>query len=321
MINIQERRLLGGTDLVVSPIAFGCWGIASPSWGKQFRIRDIHEVLDVAWANGVNLFDTAAVYGNGVGELIFRDLPWKKDAIIATKISAIEKPSPPVRVASFYYNQQYILDQVEESLRRLGRDYIDILQLHNWFSEWEADAEDVFSVFHELKKQGKIRAVGLSLRDWANVAPDRVISSELVDVIQTPINLFQQWAIDKVVTVAQQKGIGILARSPLDHGSLATLGDKVEFLPKTDFRRQLITSDRLAQLRVRVQKIYATADISKDQLPFFAIAYCLAQPGVTSVVVGMRNTQQVRANTSPTRYQFTREQIEKGKQFEWLRDW
>jgi aryl-alcohol dehydrogenase-like predicted oxidoreductase len=147
MINPIEKRTLGKTGINVSSIGFGCWGIAD-GWGSDFSKKEIARVLDSAWWNGINVFDTAAVYGDGRGELILANRPWRRDAIIASKVSSIQKPSQPIKPIAEYYPKELIVKQVENSLNRLNRDHIDILQLHKWYTQWETEGNSPKKLYH-----------------------------------------------------------------------------------------------------------------------------------------------------------------------------
>ena len=220
MIDFRDRQQIGRTDLFVSPLAFGCWGISSSEWGGPPDVNKAKEVLSLAWSKGVNFFDTAGIYGEGFGERVFGNLQWRHDAIIATKVSARARPSPPIQPLKEYYERNYLINQVEDSLRRLRRDYIDLLQLHNWYNEWKSDANYIMDIFHQLRFQGKIRALGLSLPDWTIQNIDYLMWEGGIDCVQMPLSIFQQWGTKFIIGSALRHHVGIIARSPLDSGLL-----------------------------------------------------------------------------------------------------
>jgi len=314
--DVTRRTPLGQTEIRISPIAFGCWGISSKNWGEEPNKKDAIKVLDAAWADGINLFDTAAVYGGGFGEFILGEVSWKNDAVISTKVSAKQKPLQPIAALNQYYGSQYVINEVDKSLRRLERDYIDILHLHNWFDEWMPDADYLFEILDQLKQQGKVRAVGLSVPDWSNANVCDILGKRIIDVLQLPLNLFQQWATKQVIPVANQLGVGILARSPLSQGALGSLAYNIESRPENDFRKRRYGGSNLTTYMSRLQHICELVGITQIELPYYSIAYCLSQPGVSAAIIGMRTLAHIKENTKPSNYQFTTVQIKNGQEFD-----
>ena len=203
----METIQLPNSDLAVSRFCFGCWGIVSDfHWGDRDHDQSVaamHAALDA----GVNFFDTAAVYGDGESEkLVGKVLMGKRDqVVIASKVRPdMMKP-------------EEILRCCEESLQRLGSDYIDLYQTH-WTSR-ETPAVDSWDAMLGLKRQGKVRHIGVSN---AGVGDLREFSrSEAPVTDQLPYSLLWRAIEHGILPHCRDNGIGILVYSPLMHGMLA----------------------------------------------------------------------------------------------------
>ncbi len=179
-------------DIKISKIGFGTWGI-SGDWGKYFSKKEIINLFVTAYNLGINFFDTAPVYGNGRIERILGIFSKRSDIIIATKVPAIKKPLPSKEVdISECYNINYIDEMLTCSLRRLNRDYIDLLMLHNWHPKWNKTSDWIFQYLDKIKSKGKARAIGISLPNWMNAGLEGILGLELLDFIMIPLSLFQQ---------------------------------------------------------------------------------------------------------------------------------
>jgi len=316
MIDPTAPQPIGDTALRVSKISFGMWGLAQ-GWGVAKGTKDIDVVLDEAWNQGINHFDTAAVYGRGLGETILSTKHWRHRAVIATKLSARVKPTAPVKNALSYYNIDYITEQVDESLLRLKRDHIDIYYLHNWFKHWHQEEEEIFGLLRRLKEQGKVIAVGVSLPYWYCRSINSLIVKRLIDVVQLPLNLFQRWAITDVIGTAAKYNVGVVARSPLDHGIISTRPARMNELEVSDDRRDVFTPDRISAASLHLAKIRETIKIDEARLPSFAVASSLLVPGVSTALVGMTACHQVRENMCRDNYCFSKEQCSQIDAFVW----
>jgi len=195
---------------------FGTWQL-----GGQFKNLSptyIESLLLFAISSGIRCFDTAAVYGGGrVEEMLGACLP--KDAVIVTKIPAASKPDlkAPEPIQKFY-SRDGIRRSVNESLERLRRSSVDVALLHNWLPTWSEDAVVILECLNELKGQGVIQRVGISLPDnFSYPISDAVLSH--IDVIEAPFNSEQRWALTQLPTLIELKKKVIL-RSLFGQGKL-----------------------------------------------------------------------------------------------------
>jgi aryl-alcohol dehydrogenase-like predicted oxidoreductase len=293
----MKSRKLGRTGLDVSEIGFGAWAIGG-SWGPQSEadsVAALHRALDL----GVNFIDTAAGYGDGRSERIIaavlRDR--RESVVVATKTPPMEgtwPPSPYCR-ADRRYPAKYLRANVEERLRNLGTDRLDILQLHTWTRAWNRSPEP-FEVLRELKKEGKVRFVGISTPEHDQNSVIDLMRGGWVDVVQVIYNIFEQEPAAELLPAAAETGTGIIVRVVFDEGSLTGKWTRDTVFPEGDFRRSYFEGDRLARAVDRAAKVAAELGASGLTLPEAAIGFALAHGAVSTVIPGMRNARQAEAN-------------------------
>lgn len=294
----MRYRELGGTGMQVSEIGFGGWAIGG-SWGPQEN-SDSTQALHLAIDRGVNFIDTAAGYGGGESERVIGSvLKDRSERIyVATKTPPAPGPWPPSPYckAEERYSEKYLRENVEERLRNLGVDTIDVLQLHTWTRAWNRDPFPL-SVLAKLKEEGKVGAYGLSTPEHDQNSVVELMKSGLIDTVQVIYNIFEQEPAAELLPVALEKQIGIIVRVAFDEGSLTGKFTKDTVFAEGDFRRNYFSGDRLGKTVDRVEKIRETVKDSGLTLPQIALKFVLAHPGVSTVIPGIRNTRQAEANT------------------------
>jgi aryl-alcohol dehydrogenase-like predicted oxidoreductase len=282
---------LGTTDLKVSPIAFGAWELGG-EWGS-FPTDEAVAAIRRARDLGVNLFDTAQGYGFGASERLLAtalrdDLDHARgDIVIATKGGLRNTPDGLVRDSS----PAWLRQGVDESLRALGVDYIDLYQIH-----WPDPAvpfEETADALQELVRSGKIRHIGVSNFDIDEIAEFE--RTQPVETLQAPYDLFRQDVAREVLPFCVEDGIGVLAYGPLAHGLLSgALRRDSTFAPDDwrsasvmfhgpPFERNLETVDAL-------QSIADDLGATVSQL---AVAWVLGNPAVDAAIVGTRSADHV----------------------------
>jgi aryl-alcohol dehydrogenase-like predicted oxidoreductase len=293
----MKFRHLGRTGLDVSEIGFGAWAIGG-SWGPQAEgdsVAALNRALDL----GVNLIDTAAGYGDGKSERIIgrvlRDRG--QSVVVATKTPPMDGPWPPSPycVASERYPAKYLRENVEQRLRNLGMDHIDILQLHTWTRAWNRNPEPL-GVLRDLKKEGKIRFVGVSTPEHDQNSVIDLMKGGWVDIVQVIYNIFEQEPAAELLPTAAETGVGIIARVVFDEGSLTGKWTPDTTFPEGDFRRNYFAGDRLGRAVARAARVAADVEGSGLTLPQTAIKFALAHAAVGTVIPGMRNPAQAAAN-------------------------
>ncbi|MDO8537757.1 MAG: aldo/keto reductase [archaeon] len=309
-----EKKELGNTGILISEIGFGTWGI-SGEWGKTLSEKQILEVLNTATKNGINFFDTAAVYGNGRMEKMIGKIS-NQNIIISTKIPAVIKPKEPLKKFSYYYPKKIINQTALTSMKRLNKSSIDILLLHNWNSVWNYNAKKNLENITLLKTKKIAKAIGISLPNWMNHDIDELLENGFIDCVELPVNIFQQWGIKKVIKKAKKNNIGILARSCLDNGSLGGLMNNLDLLPESDFRKKQFEEPQKSMMIKKINKLLKKAKITQKQLPSYAIQFVISHKGITSAIIGMRDKQTVIKNILDYKEKFTKMQLSIARNFE-----
>ena len=294
----MRYRWLGNTGLRVSEIGFGAWAIGGKWWGPQDDTDSrlaLHKALDM----GCNFIDTAWVYGDGHSEKLIGSVLKERHErpVIATKVPPQNwnwdnRPGTPLSEA---FSTGWVVSKAEESLQNLGVDCLDVLQMHTWLEEWNHQAEPLLETVAQLKRDGKIRAFGISLRDKGPEEANDLIRWRQVDSLQIFFNLFYQDPIWKVFPLAQQYGVGVIARVPLAFGALSG-----RFTSKTNFtgddhRRNLYAGEGLKTTLRKVEKLKF---LSSKSLPLSeaAIKWTLNYPAVSTSIPGIRNLNQATFN-------------------------
>jgi aryl-alcohol dehydrogenase-like predicted oxidoreductase len=294
----MNHRLLGKSGFNVSEIGFGAWAIGG-GWGPQNE-ADSLSALGRALDLGVNFIDTAAGYGDGRSErLIARALKGRGGRVfVATKTPPKMPghwPPSPYCVAAERYPEAYLRENVEQRLRNLGTDAIDLLQLHTWTRAWNRDPEP-FAVLKKLKDEGKIRSIGVSTPEHDQNAVIDLMRDGWVDVVQVIYNIFEQEPAAELLPAAARHNVGIIVRVVFDEGSLTGKWTRDTVFPEGDFRRNYFAGDRLERAVARAEKVRETLVGSGYTLPQAALKFALAHPAVSTVIPGMRTAGQAEAN-------------------------
>ncbi len=294
----MKNRNLGRTNVPVSEIGFGAWGIGKAWWGTTDDNESIR-ALQTAWDAGVTFYDTAYVYGDGHSEKIIQRALTGKPAFIATKIPPKnnEWPGNPQSPANGSFPADWIVSCTERSLKNLGRETLDLTQLHVWSDAWLAQGEWAEAI-SKLKKAGKIRHFGVSINDHDPDSALKLVASGLVDTVQVIFNIFDQNPMESLFPLCIKHNVGVIARVPLDEGGLSgTLTNDKKF-EKGDFRGQYFRGDNLTQTVARAEKLKALLGAEARTLPELALKFVLSQEAVSTVIVGMRTAQHVSANAA-----------------------
>lgn len=294
----MRYRTLGRTGLNVSEIGFGAWGISASQWiGAQDETS--LKTLKAARESGINFFDTALAYGMGHSEqLISRAFGKSQDVFIASKVPPknmiwpAQKGTPLGQV----FPRQYVLSSLEKTLKNLGRDTVDVYQFHVWTDEW-AEVDEWIETVNLMKSSGKTRFVGISINDHQPANSIQALDTGLIDTVQVIYNLFDQSPQDELFPYCRRNNIGVIARVPFDEGSLTGNVRPDTKFPNGDFRNEYFAGDRKREVWDRVQSLLKDAAILPEQLPQFALRFCLSDPAVSTVIPGMRTPARVAANT------------------------
>ncbi|MCA1271045.1 aldo/keto reductase [Streptomyces sp. 7G] len=293
----MEQRILGATGMPVSVLGFGAMNLGA--WGRVDQDgadRLVGEALD----GGITLFDTADLYSFGESEtLLGKALGGRReDVVLATKGRNPMSQNPLHSGAS----RRWINKAVEDSLRRLGTDYIDLYQIHR--PDWDTDLEETLGALTDLQRSGKIRYFGSSTfpshtiveAQW--VAKERGLSRFTTE--QISYSIFQRAVEADVLPVAQRHRMGTLIWSPLANGWLA--GTVKRDQPVTAHRANLATNEfdlstpeaqRKLDILDGLRTIAGDLDLT---LPELALAFSKSHPAVSSVLIGPRTAEHLRQN-------------------------
>ncbi len=293
-------RKLGRTGLNVSEIGFGGWAIGESWWGIQ-KEKDSIDALYKALDMGVNFIDTAQGYGEGKSErIIAQVLKERKEKIyVATKIPPAPGPWPPSPYCdmNYRYSESYIRKNIEDRLRNLDTDCIDVLQFHTWTRAWNK-APRPLDTLKKLQHEGKIRYIGISTPEQDQNSVIDLMRRGYLDTVQVIYNIFEQEPAAELLPTALEHHVGIIVRVVFDEGVLTGKYNKDSNFPEGDFRRNYFAGDRLERAVSRVEKIKQDIAGSGFTLPQAAVKFALAHPAVGTVITGIRNAAQAQANAA-----------------------
>ncbi len=295
----MQYRTLGRTNLNVSDIGYGAWGIGKSQWiGADDR--ESLSSLKAARDHGVNFFDTALAYGDGHSEkLISQAFGKDREVIIASKIPPINRvwDIPPGSPIQGTFPKRYVLESLDQSLVNLGREQIELMQFHTWIDDWATDPEWLDTV-RLMKKSGKVRFIGISVQSHLPNTVLKGIATGLVDTVQVIHNIFEQSPEDQLFPACREHNIGVIVRVPFDEGALTGKITPETQFPEGDFRHFYFSGNRKQEVWYRVQQISEDLDIDIAELPEYALRYCLSFPAVSTVIPGMRNVRHVQSNAT-----------------------
>jgi len=299
----MQYRKLGRTGIDVSDIGYGAWGIGQKQWlgGTDYEsLTGLRRALDL----GLNFIDTALAYGEGHSErLIGQVLNERSHKVyVASKVPPknLIWPAKPGIGIDGVFPVDHIIQSTETSLKNLGVPYLDLQQLHVWNPEW-VGRDEWRRAAEDLKKSGKVHFFGVSINDHQPDSAIELIETGLVDTVQVIYNIFDQTAEKNLFPAAIKHNIGVIARVPLDEGSLTgTITPDTKFAPG-DFRENYFRGDRKQEVREHVSALLADLDLEPSDLPQIALRFCLSHPAVSTVIPGMRSVRSVEANCSFSR--------------------
>ena len=292
----MKYRKLGRTGFDVSEIAHGLWGMSG--WTGSDDSESL-QALQSAVDLGCNFFDTAWAYGEGksdglLGQILARN--HGKRLYAASKIPPLNQKWPAS--AKDKYNDVFpaahVFKYAELIRGKLGVDSIDLLQFHVWDDSWTEEPEFRQTV-EKLKRDGFIRSFGLSINRWQPENGIKALRSGLVDVVQVIYNIFDQAPEDELFPVCRELNVGVIARVPLDEGSLGGKMTLETKFPANDWRATYFGPENLAKTVSRVEKLKSVVPPSMS-LPEMALRFVLSDPTVSTTIIGMRKLGHVRQN-------------------------
>jgi aryl-alcohol dehydrogenase-like predicted oxidoreductase len=319
--SIAAGRRLGKSDVVVSPVIFGAWAIGGWMWGGT-DVEESVEAIQASIDAGVNTIDTAAIYGMGASEeIVARAIAGRRDKVVlATKCGMRwnsdegtdpwpnKTPAGQEVVVRKNSKAASIAYECEQSLHRLKTDVIDVYQVH--WPDVSTPVEETMGALEKLRKQGKVRAIGVSNYDvsWLSGAK-RALENEggVLASLQPPYSLITRKIEKDVLPWCRENGVGVIVYSPLERGLLTGKVGPERVFPEGDHRarHKYFTVDNRKKVLAALEKVKPIAEKHAASLAQVVINWTLQEPGITAALVGARNAEQARHNAEALRFRLT----------------
>ena len=299
----MKFRKLPRTDLVLSEVGFGVWTVATNWWGK-IEDADKAALLENAVEEGINFFDTADTYGDGFGEEILATVLGHKrnDIVIATKFGYdIYDPTPRDghKERAQKFDKEFVKYACEQSLRRLGTDYIDLYQAHN-IKLADLERDELFETLEQLQFEGKIRHYGVALGPdigWVEEG-EYTLTQRQVASAQVIYSIMEQDPAKHFMTLAEENEVGLLSRVP--HASNTLTGEFDDGLPTfdADDHRAHRKNEWLEEAMKKVARVRFLVQEDTRTMAQSAIQFVLKQPSIISVLPNFPNLLELKEYTS-----------------------
>ncbi|MGP3990621.1 aldo/keto reductase [Streptomyces sp. 3N207] len=291
----MQRRILGGTGISVSDHALGAMMLGTANTDQDDCVRIIHRALD----SGINLVDTADIYGNGASEeVVGRALKGRRDEVVLATKGHLPMGDEPNHSGN---SRRWLTRALDDSLRRLGTDHVDLYQLHR--PDPHTDIEETLGALSDFVRAGKVRAVGTSTfpaelqveAQWAAQRGGHVRPR----TEQPPYSILARGAEAALLPTAQRYGLGVLVWGPLSGGWLSgriRSADDIDLSAgRTAIERHKFDVSRPANAR-KLEAVHALAELAEEagiELRHMATAFVRTHPAVTSVLLGPRTREHL----------------------------
>lgn len=300
----MKYRRFGRTGWQVSEIGYGMWGLAGWTGSDDAEtLASLHRAIEL----GCNFFDTAWAYGAGKSEQILAKMiaHYKNSSrvggpdghlYVATKIPPKNQKWPSRRDFTLddCYPPDYVEEYIGKSLKNLGVETIDLMQFHTWEDRWLNDERLPRSI-EDMKKSGKVRACGISVNRWEPCSGIRAVLEGHADAMQTIYNIFDQNPEDALFPICRMKDAAVIARVPLDEGTLTgtlTLDSK---WPAGDWRNGYFVPENLKSSVAHAEALRPLVPAGSTMAEL-ALRFILTNPDVSTIIPGMRKLTNVEAN-------------------------
>ena len=291
----MEYRILGDSDLKISVIGFGAWGIGgAPFWSNEGDASSTRAIIK-SYELGINFFDTAPVYGFGHSEKILGKTlkPFRENVIYATKCG-LRWRNESLGAITKNATRQSILEEIDQSLKRLDTDYVDLYQVH--WPDVETPPSETMEALLEIQRRGKIKVIGVS-----NYSVDQmreIIKSGRIVSLQPDYSLLNRSIEKETVSYCKENQIGISAYSPLASGLLTGKYEKdAKF---SDWRAKGIigcfSGSQFEKNMEKVKQLKTMGESMGKTCAQMAINWIVAQPQLTTALLGVKNEKQMEEN-------------------------
>jgi aryl-alcohol dehydrogenase-like predicted oxidoreductase len=292
----MKYRRFGRLGWQVGEVGHGMWGLAGWTGRDDERTR---AALRLAADLGCNFFDTALAYGDGVSERLLGELVRDRSALrlfTATKVPPKDCRWPSRRGAALgdVFPPDHIRSCVEASLANLGLPALDLIQFHVWEDDW-ADDPAWQRAADDLRRQGLVRGVGISVNRWEPANVLRTLRTGLIDAVQVIYNVFDQAPEDELFPLCRELDVAVIARVPFDEGTLTGTLTPDSRWPEGDWRNTYFNPANLAASVERADRLRPLVPAGAT-LAGTALRFVLSNPDVAAVIPGMRKPEHVRSN-------------------------
>lgn len=303
----MQTRKLGNSDMEITPVGFGAWAIGGGDWAFGWGEQDDNDSLAAireALEAGVNWIDTAAVYGLGRSEeVVARALEGVTNRpYVFTKCSMVWDSHREIHRS---LKADSIRRECEDSLRRLRVDVIDLYQIH--WPDPDADIEEGFAALAALRDEGKLRYIGVSNFNVAQMRRAQAIAP--ITSLQPPYSLIHREVEEEILPYAERENIGVIVYSPMASGLLtgAMTRERIARLAPDDWRRRSpdYQEPRLSRNLRLVEHLASIGRRHERSAAEVAIAWVLHNPAVTGAIVGARRPGQVRGTVGAAEFRLT----------------
>ncbi|VAX20688.1 General stress protein 69 (YhdN) [hydrothermal vent metagenome] len=301
----MEKRELGTSEISVSPIGLGTWGIGGPPFWSERNENESIATIKAALDSGVNLIDTAPVYGFGRSEeVVGKAIDGRRDEVVLATKCGLRWKSQSLKGLYHDLSPSSVTEEIDNSLRRLKTDMIDLYQIH--WPDPKTPVERTMERLSAIKEQGKIRAIGVSnfsvgqMKSALEIAP--VIS------LQPKYNMLEREIEKETLPFCRDNNIGVLAYSPLASGLLTGKYDENHKFDGWRGKRNfgVFRKEAFDPAIKIVQKLKDYAESRAIPLLALAIKWAISQPGVTCALVGANSADQVKQNIKALDIRLTR---------------
>jgi aryl-alcohol dehydrogenase-like predicted oxidoreductase len=292
----MHYRTFGRTGWQISQVGYGMWGMGGWTGADDAESR---QSLQQAVDEGCTFFDTAWGYGEGHSERLLGELVRAnagRRLYTATKIPPknFQWPSRRGTPLDAAFPPEHIREYTEKSLTNLGLSQVDLIQFHVWEDDW-ADDERWQRAVDDLKREGLVRAIGISINRWEPWNAIRTLRTGMIDAVQVIYNIFDQAPEDELFPVCRELAIGVIARVPFDEGTLTGTLTKTSRWPEGDWRNTYFVPENLVPSVERADALKPLVPPGMT-MPELALRFILANPDVSTVIPGMRKRAHIRAN-------------------------
>lgn len=309
----MNKRKLGNSSLELTTIGIGTWAIGGGNWSFGWGAQDEREAIDGILRGldlGVNWIDTAAVYGAGASEVLvgkaLKEVSGEKP-LVATKCGRINRPDGSVfgRI-----KRESVIAECDASLKRLDVDVIDLYQVH--WPDPDEDIEECWETMADLKRQGKVREIGVSNHNVLQMK--RLQTIHPIASLQPPYNLLNRAIEEEILPWCGEQGVGVVCYSPMGKGLLTggmTL-ERARSLDESDHRSRdpKFASPQIEINLEFVERLRPIAERNGRPLPQLSIAWTLRRPEVTSAIVGVRRPDQIEQTVGAADWELSGEDLE-----------